>query len=386
MGSQGKLRGVLWLLAVASLFGCSSGDDDSGGKGNGSTVMGPVGGNNFGNANGTGSGGMTASGSGSGGTTVAPGGMTIGSGGMSSVPNPMGGGSGGMISVPNPMGGGSGGMTGGGMSGMGGGMQQLPPPGPDDGDPNKPVVTLPDVACHDASAPVFGIGMPNLKVDDRDVILDYPCDKHEGAPMTFILNLHGTTPVEQHFYQEGYFSAYQFVSSHNLIIATPSSVVQQWGNMDDGKDEPYLMHVIDYVYQNLGSKYDIRAMWVGGHSWGAFYTSTFVCKDYLKDKVKGAIIMSGSPQPPACTDRIALIDTNAEMDIGPPLDQGNWPMMHGCDASMMKMDGNNTETFWPNCDPGFVHANYLMLGKMHTDFMDKEVVQSIVDWIKLARP
>ena len=49
------------------------------------------------------------------------------------------------------------------------------------------------------------------------------------------------------------------------------------------------------------------------------------------------------------------------------------------------MLGNTTETFWPNCDPGFVHANYLMLGKMHIDFMDKEVVSSIVDWIKLAR-
>ena len=53
----------------------------------------------------------------------------------------------------------------------------------------------------------FGLAQPNFKVDDRDVILDYPCNKHEGAPMTFILNLHGTTPVEQHFYQEGYFSA-----------------------------------------------------------------------------------------------------------------------------------------------------------------------------------
>jgi hypothetical protein len=126
-------------------------------------------------------------------------------------------------------------------------------------------------------------------------------------------------------------------------------------------------------------------MWVGGHSWGAFYTSTFVCKDYLKDKVKGAIIMSGSPTPPACSDRISVIDTNAEMDIGPPLNQGNWPMMHGCDAQMTQMLGNNTETFWPNCDPGFVHANYLMLGKMHIDFMDKEVVQSVVDWIKLSR-
>ena len=49
------------------------------------------------------------------------------------------------------------------------------------------------------------------------------------------------------------------------------------------------------------------------------------------------------------------------------------------------MLGNNDETFWPKCDAAFVHANYRMLGKMHADFMDKEVVQSLVDWIKLSR-
>jgi hypothetical protein len=265
------------------------------------------------------------------------------------------------------------------------GAMPLPPSGPMDGDPNGPVVTITEVPCRNAAAGGFGFPAANFKMDNRDVIVDYPCGKHAGAPMTFILNLHGTTPVAQHFYQEGYFSAYKYVADHNLIVVTPSSVVEQWGNGDNGQDEPYLMHIIDWVYKAFAA-YDIRQMWVGGHSWGAMYTATFVCKDYIADKVKGAIIMSGLPTPPACADRIALIDTNAEMDIGPPLNQGNLPMTHGCDASMMTMLGNNTETFWPNCKPGFVHANYLMLGKMHTDFMDQEVVKSIVDWINIARP
>ena len=43
------------------------------------------------------------------------------------------------------------------------------------------------------------------------------------------------------------------------------------------------------------------------------------------------------------------------------------------------------ETFWPNCDPGFAHANYLMKTKQHASFMDASVVKSIVDWIKLVR-
>jgi hypothetical protein len=258
-------------------------------------------------------------------------------------------------------------------------------PGPDDGDPNQPVVMLSEVACKQSGGLAFGAGA-NFKVDDRDVIIDYPCGKHEGAPMTFILNLHGTTPVDQHFYQEGYFSAFKYVASHNLIIATPSSVVQQWGNGDNGQDLPYLMHVIDWVYKTLGSKFDIRSMWVGGHSWGAFYTAQFGCKPELADKVRGLIIMSGSPSLPACASKMSIIDTNAEMDIGPPLDQGMLPMQHGCKAAQMNMLGNNTQTLWPDCTPKFVHSNYLMLGKMHIDFMDDVVVKSIVDLIKQARP
>ncbi len=46
---------------------------------------------------------------------------------------------------------------------------------------------------------------------------------------------------------------------------------------------------------------------------------------------------------------------------------------------------NNDETSWPNCDPGFVHANYLMKTKEHADFMDASVVTSIVDLIKPSR-
>ena len=171
-----------------------------------------------------------------------------------------------------------------------------------------------------------------------------------------------------------------------LIIATPSSVVQQWGNGDDGKDLPYLMNVISWVYNTLGSKFDIRSMWVGGHSWGAMYTATFGCRPELADKVRGLIIMSGRPTLPACSSKMSVIDTNAEMDIAAPLDQAMVPMQHGCQAPMMNMLGNNTQTLWPGCKDKFVHSNYLMLGKKHADFMDDVVVKSIVDLIKSARP
>jgi dienelactone hydrolase len=251
-----------------------------------------------------------------------------------------------------------------------------------------PVISIPDVAC----GGVMGrLASGNFMLDDRPMIVTYPCEKHAGAPATFILNLHGTTPVEQHFYQHGYFSAHTFAASHNLIIVTPSSVVQQWGREDDGKDEPHLMKIIDWVYANLNGagKFNIKSMWVGGHSWGGGYTARFGCKPELADKVKGLIMMSGggitSAGGAACASKVAVIMTTAEGDNRMPGDQSMLAMTHGCDPGQSQVILNNQHSFWAACDPGFVHANYYMLGKEHATSMDKDVVESIVNWIKLAR-
>jgi hypothetical protein len=40
---------------------------------------------------------------------------------------------------------------------------------------------------------------------------------------------------------------------------------------------------------------------------------------------------------------------------------------------------NNTQTLWPDCMPGYVHSNYLMLGKGHIDSIDDVVKESVVD-------
>ena len=130
-----------------------------------------------------------------------------------------------------------------------------------------------------------------------------------------------------HFYQHGYFAAHQFAASHNLIIVTPSSVVQQWGNVDMGQDEPHLMKIIEWVYATFHGegKFDIRSMWVGGHSWGGGYTARFGCKPELASKVRGLILMSGGGVGgfggAACADKVSLIITTAEGDGRMPSDQ-----------------------------------------------------------------
>jgi hypothetical protein len=365
---------------AALLASCSGDGADPGGQGDGATVLPPVG-------------GTSAS------TPVAGASGASGAAGTSPVAPPMGtagtgSGAAGAAGTGATPGGAAGiGMAAAGAGGAAAAGSSGTPPGPagpEDGDPNQPIVAIDAVACGGPTA-AFGTGSANHQIDGRDMIVTYPCDKHGGAPATFILNLHGTTPVEQHFYQHRYFAAHTFTASHNLIIVTPSSVVQQWGNMDNGEDEPHLLKIVEWVYASFhgDGKFDIRAMWVGGHSWGGGYTARFGCNAALADKVKGLILMSGGGLggfgSPACANSVSLIISTAEGDNRMPSDQASLATMHGCDAAQNEMILMNNHTFWANCDPGFVHANYYMLGKQHATSMDREVVESIVDWIKISR-
>ncbi len=265
----------------------------------------------------------------------------------------------------------------------------LQPAGPDDGDPNRPIVEVPGVACG-PNPSLFGLTATNVEIGGRGVYVAYPCNKHGGAPVTFVLNLHGTMPTEElKLYQVAYFSINSHVDTHNIITAAPKAIGSQWGNGDGGLDEPHLLEVIDWVYTTF-AEFDIRAMWVGGHSWGGMYTSRFGCNPAIADKVKGIIPMSGGGVGgfggAACADRVSAIITTAEGDGRRPSDQAVVAAGHGCDAAQNEMILNNEHTVWPNCDPHFVHANFYMLGKEHATYMDAEVVQRIADLINAGRP
>jgi hypothetical protein len=267
------------------------------------------------------------------------------------------------------------------------GVPPKPNADPQDGDPSAPVVAIPNITC--GVPRVLGLPQTNVTIGGRGVHVAYPCNKHKGAPVTFFLNLHGTMMDESiKLYQVGYFSAHNLVNSHNLIMVAPKAVGSQWGNGDNGADDPHLMAVIQWVYDTF-KDFDIRAMWVGGHSWGGAFTAKFGCKPELADKVKGLVMMSGGGVGgfggAACADKVAVILTTAEGDNRMPSDQSMLAMTHGCQTAMSEVILNNQHTFWPACTPGFVHANYYMLGKQHATSMDAEVVKSIADWIKLSR-
>jgi hypothetical protein len=296
----------------------------------------------------------------------------------------------------------TGGMPGGGMTGG-----QMPATGPKDGDPAKPVVTADGVACRmsgGAGGAIGGLGSPNAMVGGRDLIVDYPCGKREGAHMTVILNLHGTlisgAPWQ---YQRGYFAAYRLVDTSNLIVVQPHSASTrmggaQWGVMDNGADLPHLLEVIDWVYKTF-SKFQIRGLWVAGHSQGSMYVKTFACNEMIASKVRGVIGMSGGAfgvgqsfggagaGNAACAARVSQIHTVGDAETGATgglPDQTAAAMAHGCAAKIGPMDIGNMQmvTTWPSCSPGWVHFNVTMGAHEHTTSINPEVVKYIIDQVK----
>lgn len=279
------------------------------------------------------------------------------------------------------------------QSGSGGdgsaGSGSPPPVAPKDGDPTRPIVTIDGLPCGGTTSGTQRIG-------GRDVTIDYPCGKHEGARVTIILDLHGTLiGGASYLYVHAYFSVHKLVNSHNLIVLTPKSVSTaslgaQWGNMDNGEDVPHLLAVIDWAYTTFG-KFQIEGLWLAGHSWGARFISSadhpvgeaFACNAMLAGKVKGVIGMSYLRMP-SCASQLAMISTRGEMEDIPLLDQSAVAMEHGCmtPAQGPEMLGNNRYLHFLGCGPGWAHEDYEMLGKGHVDNMDAIVVKNIADTIK----
>jgi pimeloyl-ACP methyl ester carboxylesterase len=273
--------------------------------------------------------------------------------------------------------GGAGGSGGAGAGGAGGG-----------GGPPPTLVEIPGLAC--GGVLDEDLQPPTAVIGGRDVYVDYGCEKWSGTPTTFILNLHGTMGDEGgKIYQRYYFPTFQYVDTHDFVVVTPKSVVAQWGNGDDGADEPHLLEVVEWMYETF-SDFDVRGMWVVGHSWGSAYTLGFACKAELEERVSGVVLMSGGAGMPACADRLSVMATVGELDIVPGQpDQTTAAMAHGCGVATTYEVGDNVVTEWPDCDPGWVHRNYFMNGRAHgfnpVDWPEEVMNDHMADAIRATR-
>lgn len=267
--------------------------------------------------------------------------------------------------------------------------------GPVDGDPSKPMVSVPGVPCG-AGKGGFGAAPPTVKIGGRDVVLFYPC-AHEGAAVTFLFTLHGTLQEAQKVaftLNAGPF--HTLADSHNIIYVLPKAVGTQWGREDNGTDLPHIHEVIDWVYTTFGEKFDIRSMWAQGGSWGAFYlSSTLACDKKLESRLKGVRLIVGGGCP-ACSSRLSCIVAQQELEKGMGMalspegremlaDQSAIPTyakQHGCEAKMGPKDVGNTKYWsWPNCQKGWVHSYYLAPGQ-HADPWDPVAIKQTADEMK----
>ena len=237
-----------------------------------------------------------------------------------------------------------------------------PPLGPVDGDPSKPMVSVPGVPC---GVPNL-LTIPTVKITNRDVALAYPC-AHEGAQVTFFLFVHGTLTSNKIQFTMNAFANYQLVDSHNIIIMTPQAIGSQWGNGDNGQDLPHLYDVVDYAYATFGSKFNIRSMWAQGGSWGSVYlASTLACDPKLKDHLKGIQLVVGGGCP-TCADRMSCVEAQQTLQLGngtaltdaqAEMSSDNYGIapyaaMHHCGAKTGPTDvGADKFWDWPGCDPG----------------------------------
>jgi len=274
-------------------------------------------------------------------------------------------------------------------------VQQTPFTGPVDGDPSKPMVSVPGVPCG-AGKGGFGAAPPTVKIGGRDVVLFYPC-AHEGAAVTFLFTLHGTLQEAQKVaftLNAGPF--HTLADSHNIIYVLPKAVGSQWGREDNGTDLPHIYEVIDWVYTTFGDKFDIRSMWAQGGSWGAFYlASTLACDPKLEQRLRGVRLIVGGGCPP-CSKRLSCIVAQQELEKGMGMaltpeqremlaDQSaisSYAQQHGCGAKMGPTDVGNTKYWsWPGCSKGWVHSYYLAPGQ-HADPWDPIAIKQTAEEMK----
>lgn len=142
----------------------------------------------------------------------------------------------------------------------------------------------PDENC--SAATVINPG-PVVEMETRRTyFLDYPCDLEPGEEVTFILSLHGGGSYAN--WQRHYFPLLDYKESHRLVIATPSSPIRVWTDVDD----PYLQNIVTSVVDKLG-KENIRAFWLVGHSQGGMTSNRILRTEFFEDRVDGWLSLSG---------------------------------------------------------------------------------------------
>ncbi len=129
------------------------------------------------------------------------------------------------------------------------------------------------------------------RVTGRKFYLDHPDDLDASEPVTLLLSLHGASSFGA--WQRLYFPAHEYVTSHRLVIATPTAAteepVRRW--LAEADDD-HLRDVVELVVGRFGAS-RISSFWLAGHSQGGLTANRLVFQDYFADRVDGYLSLSG---------------------------------------------------------------------------------------------
>lgn len=302
--------------------------------------------------------------------------------------------------------------------------------------------TPPAQHCPDENCPGELIVATGDVVDPetgRKFFLDYPCDLKPNEKVTFILNLHGGGSYGG--WQRHYFPVMDFKEEYRLVVATPNAPPRFWGTNDDG----HLQNIVRMVTNHFGEE-NIRAFWLAGHSQGGITSRRLVCTDFFSDKVDGFLSLSGGrigPTPPIAEGFLPQQDgtgavrarprprrllndpslpscdfshiyTTGEHEIsGPVPDTSPWAEKYNCDAKVIKPEvvdtkagyvfdstrqdpatkawgrlpkgGKAAVSVFPNCDGGKVVADVVRIDKGHTEGLEPNVTEAIIQLMLSAK-
>jgi hypothetical protein len=135
------------------------------------------------------------------------------------------------------------------------------------------------------------------RVTGRKFYLDYPDYLDASEPVTFLLSLHGAGSFGA--WQRLYFPACDYVTSHRLVIATPTAAtddpIRRW---TPEADDSHLRNVVELVADRFGAG-RIGSFWLAGHSQGGLTANRLVSRHYFADRVDGYLSLSGGRLGPA---------------------------------------------------------------------------------------
>ena len=308
-------------------------------------------------------------------------------------------------------------------------------------------VTPPPQHCDETCAPELFAELGNAIEPEtgRAFFLDYPCDLAPGERVLFILNIHGAGSIGN--WQRHYFPALDFKNRFRLVIATPTAAgsgaitpaqpVRMW--MPD-TDDVYLQNVVSLVLDRFGRE-NIGAFWLAGHSQGGMTANRIVCTDFFRDKVDGWLSLSGGrigraevapdffgpdgppaaltsgdanePRPgvgimPDCD--ISFIFTSGEHEIVQLPDTSPIADKYRCGVRKRRADvidstkgyvsastpgrgaswgrearpGTAEIYVYPDCDGGTLVADVLRVDKGHTEGLEPQVTQTLVEMMANA--